>query len=166
MQSPLASVISNSFILNVSKVQEITQTMNQDKDINRGYPALLSFLSDAIQQGNIKIVVGQIFDKKNQPVSGKAQYNPVDNTITMDSQFVATEDTNELARVLVHEIIHGLTMKTIAAYFPTGVYVPGMDLTGAPPHIVRLANLFNETRKLIGEERLLAIKLSIAQGLY
>lgn len=159
LASDVALTLYNKTSFTPSVLTDFINAVKQHPEsVNQGYVALLNGLRRVIADSNINLKIEVPVDKDGQPVAGKAVYSHKTHTIYIHPDFAATDDVNDFVQVVTHELIHGITKRAIQEYFPTGVYVPGMNLDNAPAHIVRLANLFNATRKLIGEENLIKLK--------
>lgn len=89
-------------------------------------------------------------------------YGWADNTgVTIKTGLAAEAGNTKAAVVIVHEMVHALTRNQIAPYIdslPDGsVNVKG----NAPTYVTNMVQLFNVTRKVVGQEKIDAVRTKI-----
>ena len=96
---------------------------------------------------NLKLVVEPIMVNGKRVSRGR--YNPTKHQITVDDFYASTATAEELAKTIIHELVHSLTSKYINQYVDSkGNLKPGVQ---APKEITDLIMLFNETRRKLGK---------------
>lgn len=88
----------------------------------------------------------------------KGMYNEKTNAVFVNSDLAS--DKNLLAKNLLHEVVHALTVTQISQY----ITQDGENVTvstNAPAYVSRLVRLFNAARAAIGEEKMTEIRAKL-----
>lgn len=113
-----------------------------------GFSALAAALSP--YSSSVKIAYGDI------PANG--MYDSRSGQITIASRLAADKVTS--AKIILHETVHALTVSQINQYVTevNGVY---KIKENAPAYVSRLMRLFNEAQRVIGPDKIAAIRAKI-----
>lgn len=105
--------------------------------------SLLPFLDN-----NVTIEVADILNSNGERIA-RGRYSTKENKITIDSYYHNTASNEDLAKTVLHELIHSLTSDYIGQYVDNqGNY----KVPNPPQEIQKLVILFNETRRKLGPE--------------
>lgn len=139
---------SNTDVFGVksSTVQEVVENIaNYDF---KQYPQL-KFIAQAIKSyinADLTISVADLVNSKGDRIA-KGRHK--DSKITIDTFYFSSASNEELAKTILHEIIHGLTTNYVDQF----VDKEGNYKVASPPkEIVTLVRLFNETKRKLGPE--------------
>lgn len=114
------------------------------------YPHLKPIAKTLINYINndIKIVIEDILNEKGQRIA-RGRYSPKENKISIDSHYYTNAGNEDLAKTIIHEVIHALSSDYINQYVDNqGNY----KVANPPQEIQKLVILFNETKKKLGKE--------------
>lgn len=155
--------LKNTTMLTDSHIQELISIFEADETINPLFTNLLKEFREAISRENIQLeVVNSIINPDdNKSLSSYGAYHQ--GKIFMLKSFVEGGTNDEVARVYLHEIVHGLVNSVVDRYF----FEAGSNseaITGAPQYMVRLGNLYKQARKEMGDDAFFQ-KFDMVKGL-
>lgn len=130
------------FLVNTGNMSEVMNAI-----VNSNIP-YLSPLASALQDkaGDIKIEYKDLLTTYGR--KGRGKYNPETNTIELDINIFRNLSSEDQARTILHELIHGLTVEELMKY---------KDSTEVPAYISRLNRLYNRALREIGQDKVDAL---------
>jgi hypothetical protein len=146
---PLTTTKSSNpdiFGVQTSTVQEVINNIaNYDF---KEHPHLKN-IAQAVQSyvdGDLSIQVADLVNERGDRI---ARGRHKDGKITIDTYYFSNASNEDLAKTILHEVIHGLTTDYVSKYVDT----KGNYLVAEPPaEIINLVRLFNETKNKLGKE--------------
>jgi len=147
---PKQKPVKNLDLIGVTLIEALNQITNLNLKTDKHLKVLSKLLTRYV--GNdIKFDIADIVNKKGEHI-GAGSFNSKKNLLTIDRRFYAEYPDSEIAKTLVHETIHALSVNYIRKYVNRdGTLV---ENTQTPVEINELIKLFNSARKHIGIDKI------------
>lgn len=139
---------SDIFGIKTNSVQDVIKNISDYSFTKYQHLSPIAKSLQSFVNNNIKIEVKDILNDNGQRIA-RGRFSTKDNTITIDSHYHNTASNEDLAKTIIHEMIHGLSSDYISQYVDNqGNY----KVPNPPQEIQKLVILFNETKRKLGPE--------------
>lgn len=143
---------TDPFNISGGNIEEILNLISNSKSL-RKYKHLgkvASFLNGMMKDG-IQVRIEDTSEGGKAKAAGRTLFPAGQRAvIIIDSDTMATNSPDIIARTFIHEAIHAFTSRELLQYFDrkTGE----QKVSDLPPHIARLKRIYEQTRKQLGPE--------------
>lgn len=149
------------FNIQSGNLQEIVSSIASSEDSSYGHLVNLAKAIESFVPHNTEVVVKDVVNKNGDLVAAARYYKG--NKLQISEKFLKSATDEELAKTLLHEVLHAVTSSYLDTYFtPEGELKSGISL---PQEVQELNMLYKEVQRQIGLDKIEAFKKKRAEQL-